>query len=64
MLRVAVWGTGNIGSTAIRPAVAFPGLQLSSVITSAPDKEGRDAATFALLDVKTGVSATTGVAAS
>ena len=27
--RVAVWGTGNMGSTAIRSALAFPGLALS-----------------------------------
>ena len=32
--RVAVWGTGNMGRTAIRSAVAFPGLHLSGVITS------------------------------
>jgi hypothetical protein len=58
MLRVAVWGTGNMGSTAIRSAVAFPGLQLTAVITSSPDKEGKDAATFARLDTETGVPAT------
>ena len=38
-----------MGATAIRSAVAFPGLTLSVVITSSPDKEGRDAATFARL---------------
>lgn len=50
-----------MGSAAIRSAVAFPGLQLSGVITSSPDKEGRDAATFGRLDDPTGVSATTDV---
>jgi hypothetical protein len=50
-----------MGATAIRSAVAFPGLQLSGVITSSPDKEGKDAATFARLDAETRVSATTDV---
>jgi hypothetical protein len=53
-----------MGATAIRSAAAFPGLQLSGVITSSPDKEGRDAATFARLDSDTGVSATTDVGAA
>ncbi|WP_027331979.1 dihydrodipicolinate reductase [Mycolicibacterium tusciae] len=61
MLRVAVWGTGNMGATAIRSAVAFPGLQLAGVITSSPDKAGKDAASFAGLDQPTGVNATTDV---
>nr|WP_110319845.1 dihydrodipicolinate reductase [Mycolicibacterium moriokaense] len=64
MLRVAVWGTGNMGATAIRSAVAFPGLGLSGVITSSPDKDGKDAATFTRLDSDTGVAATTDVAAA
>ena len=38
--RVAVWGTGNMGRTAIRSAVAFPGLHLSGVITSSSEKPG------------------------
>src|SRR6476661_6279456 len=45
-----------MGSTAIRSAVAFPGLKLSGVITSSADKHGKDAATF--------VSATTDVDAA
>src|SRR4029078_7606103 len=53
-----------MGATAIRSAVAFPGLKLSGVITSSPDKEGRDAATFARLNAETGVSATTDVDAA
>jgi 2,4-diaminopentanoate dehydrogenase len=64
MRRVAVWGTGNMGSTAIRSVTAFPGLELAGVITSSPDKEGRDAATFAGLDSPTGVTATTDVDAA
>jgi hypothetical protein len=53
-----------MGATAIRSAVAFPGLQLSAVITSSPDKDGKDAAKFARLDSDTGVSATTDVDAA
>ncbi|ORA39101.1 dihydrodipicolinate reductase [Mycobacterium aquaticum] len=64
MQRIAVWGTGNMGSTAIRSAVAFPGLELSAVITSTPDKAGRDAASFAKLDAPTGIAATTDVDAA
>src|SRR5689334_23641158 len=61
MRRVVVWGTGNMGSTAIRSTLAFPGLELAAVITSAPDKAGRDAATFAGLTEDTGVLASTDV---
>ncbi|MGV0592649.1 dihydrodipicolinate reductase [Mycobacterium vulneris] len=64
MRRIAVWGTGNMGATAIRSATAFPGLELVAVITSSEDKAGRDAATFAKLDGLTGVSATTDVDAA
>ncbi|MGW4096698.1 NAD(P)H-dependent amine dehydrogenase family protein [Mycobacterium sp. NPDC004974] len=64
MRRVAVWGTGNMGATAIRSATAFPGLELAAVITSSEDKAGRDAATFAKLDGLTGVSATTDIDAA
>ncbi|OBI56936.1 dihydrodipicolinate reductase [Mycolicibacterium fortuitum] len=64
MRRVAVWGTGNMGATAIRSVTAFPGLELAAVITSSADKAGRDAATFAKLDAPTGVTATTDVGAA
>lgn len=64
MRRIAVWGTGNMGATAIRSATGFPGLELTAVITSSPDKAGRDAATFAKLDAPTGVEATTDVDAA
>ena len=59
--RVAVWGTGNMGSTAIRSALAFPGLGLSGIITSSESKAGMDAAEFVGLDSPTGVVATTDV---
>lgn len=53
-----------MGATAIRSTVAFPGLRLAGVITSSPDKQGRDAASFAGLDEPTGVRATTDVDAA
>jgi hypothetical protein len=53
-----------MGATAIRSAAAFPGLKLTGVITSSPDKDGRDAATFARLNSETGVLATTDVDAA
>src|SRR3982074_1163907 len=62
--RVVVWGTGNMGSTAIRSALAFPGLGLCGIITSSESKEGMDAAEFVGLDSPTGVAATTDVDAA
>jgi hypothetical protein len=59
--RVVVWGTGNMGSTAIRSALAFPGLALSGIITSSESKKGMDAAEFVGIDSSTGVVATTDV---
>jgi hypothetical protein len=53
-----------MGAAAIRSVVAFPGLQLSGVITSSPDKDGKDAATLGRLDSETGVLATTDVDAA
>lgn len=53
-----------MGSTAIRSAVAFPGLRLAGVITSTAEKAGRDAATFAGLSESTGVLAGTDVDAA
>jgi hypothetical protein len=50
-----------MGATAIRSAVAFPGLELVKVVTSSPDKDGKDAATFAGLPEPTGVTASTDV---
>ncbi|GFG53088.1 dihydrodipicolinate reductase [Mycolicibacterium agri] len=62
--RIVVWGTGNMGSTAIRSALAFPGLGLSGIITSSESKVGMDAADFVGLDTPTGVVATTDVDAA
>ncbi|MGE0219330.1 NAD(P)H-dependent amine dehydrogenase family protein [Mycolicibacterium sp.] len=62
-LGVAIWGTGNMGATAIRSVTAFPGLRLAGVITSTPSKAGVDAAAFAGLPEPTGVLASTDAAA-
>ncbi|MFN8052005.1 MAG: hypothetical protein U0Q22_11235 [Acidimicrobiales bacterium] len=56
MHRLAVWGTGNMGTAAIRSAAAFPGLRLTGVITSSPEKDGTE--------VSPGVLATTDVDAA
>jgi len=61
---VAVWGTGNMGATSIRSLSAFPGLRLTAVVTSSPEKAGRDAATFAGLPEPTGITATVDVDAA
>jgi 2,4-diaminopentanoate dehydrogenase len=50
-----------MGSTAIRSALAFPGLALSGIITSSESKKGMDAAEFVGIDSPTGVLATTDV---
>lgn len=50
-----------MGSTAIRSAMAFPGLRLAGLITSSEDKAGRDAATFTGLDARADVAASTDV---
>jgi len=60
---VAVWGTGNMGRAAIRAVEAHPGLSLAAVLTSSPEKAGRDAGDVAGLDRQLGVGLTTDVAA-
>jgi hypothetical protein len=62
--RVAVWGTGNMGATAIRSLLGFPGLALTAVVTSASEKAGLDAGSFAGLAEPTGIVATTDVDAA
>jgi hypothetical protein len=42
-LRVAVWGTGNVGTAALRAVVANPALTLAGVIVANRAKVGRDA---------------------
>jgi len=41
--RVIVWGTGNIGQSAVRTVVSNPALELAGVIVANPGKVGRDA---------------------
>jgi hypothetical protein len=62
--RLVVWGTGNMGSAAIRSSLAFPGLELVGVITSSAEKAGRDAAALAGLDGTSSVTATTDIDAA
>lgn len=56
-LKVAVWGTGNVGRPALRAVLSHAGLELSGVIVSDPDKAGRDAGALAGVDT-TGIVAT------
>lgn len=55
-LRVALWGTGNVGRPAIRAILAHQQLELAAVIVSNPEKEGIDAGLLAGLG-ETGVLA-------
>ena len=63
-LRVAVWGTGNMGRAAIRAVDAHPHLTLAAVVVANPDKVGRDAGELADLGRPLGVLATHDVAAA
>ena len=56
-LRTVVWGTGNMGRAAIRAVDAHPGLELSGVVVSNPDKVGLDAGHLAGMDRRLGVAA-------
>jgi hypothetical protein len=56
-LRVAVWGTGNVGRPAIRAVHANPELELAAVVVSDPAKVGRDAGDLCGLE-SLGVAAT------
>jgi hypothetical protein len=42
-MRVAVWGTGNVGQPALRAVVSHHDLELAAVIVSSEDKVGKDA---------------------
>ena len=57
-VRVAVWGTGNVGRAAIRMVEGHPELELAAVIVSDPAKAGRDAGELAGLGRAVGVAAT------
>ena len=63
-IRVAVWGTGNMGRASIRAVDANPFLELAAVIVANPDKVGRDAGDLADLGRSLGVAATDDVDAA
>ena len=58
MIRVAVWGTGNVGRAAIRMVDGHPELELAAVVVSSDAKVGQDAGDLAQLGRTTGVVAT------
>jgi 4-hydroxy-tetrahydrodipicolinate reductase len=57
-LRVAVWGTGNIGERALREVIRHPDLELVGVVVYREAKDGVDAGTLCG-EAPTGVIATT-----
>ncbi len=61
-IKVAVWGTGNVGRPAIRAVCGHAGLKLAAVVVSNPEKVGRDAGALAGI-ADTGVKATDDAAA-
>lgn len=58
--RVVQWGTGNVGSYALRAIHNHPELELVGLIVSNPDKTGQDASAFAEIP-ETGIRASTHV---
>ncbi len=56
-LKVAVWGTGNVGRPAIRAVQSHSELELAAVIVAAPEKVGQDAGVLAGID-PIGINAT------
>ncbi len=60
-IRVALIGTGNCGSLALRQLIEDPRFELVAVGVSTASKVGVDAGTLARLDVETGVTATSGL---
>jgi hypothetical protein len=61
-LKIAVWGTGNVGRPAIRAVNSHADLELCAVIVSNPDKVGKDAGALAGLP-DLGITATDDAAA-
>jgi 2,4-diaminopentanoate dehydrogenase len=57
-IRVALIGTGNCGSLALKQLVSDPRFKLTGVWVSSDAKVGKDAGELARLDVTTGVAAT------
>jgi hypothetical protein len=63
MISTIVWGTGNVGRSAIRAVEAHPALTLAAVLVHNPDKVGRDAGDLSGLGRDLGVAATDDVGA-
>ncbi|MEM0953265.1 MAG: hypothetical protein AAGI24_03910 [Pseudomonadota bacterium] len=56
--KVVTWGTGNVGTYAVRAVVNQPELELIGHIVSSAEKAGKDVADLVGLDTPTGVLAT------
>ncbi|MDE0929992.1 MAG: hypothetical protein OSA77_04845 [Halioglobus sp.] len=56
--KVVTWGTGNVGSYAVRAVLGHPELELVAHIVSSPEKSGRDVGDLAGLEEMTGILAT------
>lgn len=63
-LRVVHVATGNVGRIALGQLIEDPRFDLVGLVTSTPDKVGRDAGELAGLEVVTGVAATDDLAAA
>ncbi|MEZ0070245.1 hypothetical protein ABIA32_006297 [Streptacidiphilus sp. MAP12-20] len=63
MISTVVWGTGNVGRSAIRSVVAHPGLDLVAVLVHDPAKVGRDAGELAGLGYELRLPATDDIGA-
>lgn len=61
-IRVVHVATGNVGKIALSQLIEDPRFELVGLVTSTPDKAGRDAGELAGLDTVTGIPATTGLA--
>ena len=59
--RVVTWGTGNVGSYAVRAVLGHPELELVAHIVSSPEKSGRDVGELIGLEQLAGVLATDNV---
>ena len=58
-IRVAHFGTGNVGQIALRQLIVDPRFELTAVWVSSDAKAGRDAGELAGLAQRTGIEATT-----
>jgi 4-hydroxy-tetrahydrodipicolinate reductase len=63
-IKVVTWGTGNVGSYAIRAVMQHPDLELVSHIVSTPEKSGRDVAELVGLSEATGITSTVDIDAA